>query len=41
LRKVGGAGTYSVPATSTTKAAKQVVIWCRKFGVALGVARLK
>ncbi len=40
LRKISGAGSYSVPATAATKAANQVVIWCKKFGVPLGVARL-
>ena len=41
LRKLKGAGTYSVPATAVTKAAKQVVIWCKKYSVPLGVASLK
>ncbi len=41
LRKLRGAGTYSVRATAATKGAKQVVIWCKKFSVPLGVARLK
>ena len=41
LRRLKGAGTYSVPATSTTRNAKQVVIWCRKYAVPLGVARLR
>ena len=41
LRRLKGAGTYSVPATSRTRNAKQVVIWCRKYAVPLGVARLK
>ena len=34
-------GAYSVPATAVTKAAGEVVIWCRKYAVPLGVARLK
>lgn len=41
LAKNKGSGTYSVRATAATKAAKQVVIWCRKYSVPLGVARLK
>mgnify|MGYP001827955737 CR=1 FL=1 len=41
LAKHKGAGTYSVPATAVTKAAKEVVIWCKKYSVPLGVARLK
>jgi len=41
LRKLKGAGTYSVRATSITRGAKQVVIWCKKYAVPLGVARLK
>ncbi len=41
LRKLRGAGTYSVRATAATKNAKQVVIWCRKYSVPLGVASLK
>ena len=41
LAKNNGAGTYSVPATAVTKAAKEVVIWCKKYAVPLGVARLK
>ena len=41
LAKNKGAGTYSVPATAVTKAAKEVVIWCKKYAVPLGVARLK
>ena len=41
LAKNKGSGTYSVPATAITKAAKNVVIWCRKYSVPLGVARLK
>jgi hypothetical protein len=41
LAKNKGAGTYSVPATAVTKAAREVVIWCRKYAVPLGVARLK
>ena len=36
-----GAGTYSVPATAVTKAAREVVIWCKKYAVPLGVAKLK
>jgi len=41
LAKNKGAGTYSVPATAVTKAAREVVIWCKKYAVPLGVARLK
>lgn len=41
LAKNKGAGTYSVPATAATKAAREVVIWCKKYAVPLGVARLK
>lgn len=41
IRKHTGSGTYSVKATAATRAAKQVVIWCKKYGVPLGVARLK
>ena len=41
LRRLKGAGTYSVPAPSATRNAKQVVIWCRKYAVPLGVARLR
>jgi len=41
LRKLKGAGTYSVRATSITRGAKEVVIWCKKYAVPLGVARLK
>ncbi len=41
LAKNTGAGTYSVPATAVTKAAKEVVIWCKKDAVPLGVAKLK
>jgi hypothetical protein len=41
LAKNKGAGTYSVPATAVTKAAKEVVIWCKKYAVPLGVAKLK
>ena len=41
LAKNKGSGTYSVPATAVTKAAKEVVIWCKKYAVPLGVARLK
>ncbi|MGI9513471.1 MAG: DM13 domain-containing protein [Anderseniella sp.] len=41
LARNKGSGTYSVPATTTTKAAKEVVIWCKKYSVPLGVARLK
>ena len=41
LAKNKGAGSYSVPANAVTKAAREVVIWCRKYAVPLGVARLK
>ena len=41
LARNKGAGTYSVPATAATRAAKEVVIWCKKYSVPLGVARLK
>lgn len=41
LTKLKGAGTYSVPATAITKGAKEVVIWCKKYAVPLGVAKLK
>ncbi len=41
LARNKGSGTYSVPATAITRAAKQVVIWCKKYSVPLGVARLK
>ena len=41
LARNKGSGTYSVPATAVTRAARQVVIWCRKYAVPLGVARLK
>ena len=41
LAKNKGSGTYSVPATAVTKAAKEVIIWCKKYAVPLGVARLK
>ena len=41
LAKNKGAGTYSVPATAVTKAAREVVIWCKKYAVPLGVAKLK
>lgn len=41
LRRNKGSGTYSVRATKITKAAREVVIWCRKYSVPLGVARLK
>jgi len=41
LARNKGAGTYSVPATAATRAAREVVIWCKKYAVPLGVARLK
>jgi len=40
LTNLKGAGTYSVPATAITKTAREVVIWCRKYSVPLGVAKL-
>jgi hypothetical protein len=41
LAKNKGAGTYSVPTNDITKGAKEVVIWCKKYAVPLGVAKLK
>ncbi len=41
LTKLKGAGTYTVPANASTKAAREVVIWCKKYAVPLGVATLK
>lgn len=41
LAKNKGSGTYSVPANATTKGAREVVIWCKKYAVPLGVAKLK
>ena len=41
LKNLKGAGTYTIPATAKNKAAKNVIIWCKKFAVPLGVATLK
>ncbi len=41
LRKKRGAQTYSVSATAALEKATHAIIWCKKFSVPLGIARLK
>ena len=41
LRKNTGAQSYSIKATDALKKATHVVIWCKKYSVPLGVARVK
>lgn len=41
LKKNSGKQTYSIPASLKGKDFDTVVIWCRKFSVPLGYARLK
>ena len=41
LRKNKGSQTYSANASSALSKATHAIIWCKKFAVPLGVARLK
>ncbi len=41
LKKNKGAQSYSVSASSALNSATHVVIWCKKFSVPLGVAKVK
>ena len=41
LRKNKGAQSYSIKASAALKKATHVVIWCKKYSVPLGVARVK
>ena len=41
LKKNTGGQSYSVAATPALEKASQVIIWCKKYSVPLGVARIK
>lgn len=41
LRDNTGSQTYSVPANATLSGADEVVIWCKRFSVPLGVAKIE
>lgn len=41
LRKNNGAQSYSIAATPALKNATRVIIWCKKYAVPLGVAKVK
>lgn len=41
LKSNKGGQTYSVAASAALESAKQVIIWCKKYSVPLGVATLK
>jgi hypothetical protein len=41
LRKNKGRQSYSVAASPALEQASQVIIWCKKYGVPLGVATVK
>ena len=41
LRSNSGAQSYSLKLTPRVKNARQVIIWCKKFAVPIGVARLR
>ena len=41
LKKTKGAQTYAVPATLNVSKYNEIYVWCSRFGVPLGVAKIK
>ena len=41
LRSLKGAQSYSIGVTQARSNASHVVLWCKRYGVPLGIARLK